>query len=109
MDAQPQTLKDLQVSIKEIDALRLSKNLTDSEREALDLTAVALRDSERKAIAIMQKQWIKDIEEQTATISAQARTIRARVTKMNKTSKILDQIESAIKTAVKIIAAIAKW
>ena len=109
MEAQPQTLKELQASLKEIDAMRRAKELSDPEREALELTAVALRDAERLAIAKMQKKWIKDVEAQTANLNAQARAIRARVTRMNKTAKILDQIESAIKIAVKIVAAIAKW
>ena len=109
MEAQPQTLKEWQASLKEIDAMRRAKELSDPEREALELTAVALRDAERLAIAKMQKEWIKDVEAQTANLNAQARAIRARVTRMNKTAKVLDQIESAIKIAVKIVAAIAKW
>ena len=109
MKAQTQTLKELQASLKEIDSMRRAKELSDTERKTLELTAVALRDAERLAIAKMQKEWIKDMEEQTANLNAQARAIRASVTRMNKTAKVLDQIESAIKTAVKIIAAIAKW
>ena len=109
MEAQPQTLKELQASLKEIDAMRSAKELSDSERKTLELTAVTLRDAERLAIAKMQKEWIKDIEKQTADLNAQARAIRARVTRMNKTAKVLDQIESVVKTAVKIVAAIAKW
>ena len=31
------------------------------------------------------------------------------VTQMNKMPKVLDKIETVIKTAVKIVAAIAKW
>ena len=109
MEAQPQTLKDLHASLKEIDAARLSPALSDRERAVLELTAIALRDAERVAIAKMQKQLFKDMEAQTASLNAQAKAIRARVTRMNKTSKTLDTIESIIKTAVKIIAAIAKW
>jgi len=109
MEAQSQTLKELQASLKEIDTLRLAKDVSDSEREALELTAVSLRDAERLLIAKIQKQWIQDVEEQTALLTAHARAIRARVTRMNKTAKVLDQVESAIKTAVKIVAAIAKW
>ena len=95
--------------MKRVDALRRDSNLSDSERETLELTAVALRDAERVAIARIQKQLIKDMESQTANLSAWARVIRARVTKMNKMPKAIDTIETAIKTAVKIVAAIAKW
>jgi hypothetical protein len=104
-----QTLKELRASIKAIDIKRRGKNLSDSEREVLELTAVALRDAERVAIAKMQKQIIKDMEDKTASLNAQSKVIRAKVTKMNKVPKVLDTIESAIKVAVKIIAAVAKW
>jgi DNA repair ATPase RecN len=109
METQAQTLKDLRTSLQSIDTMRRIKDLSDTEREALELTAVALRDAERLAIAIAQKQFIKDIEAQTASLTAQARTIRARVTQINKMPKALDNIESVLKTAVKIVAAIAKW
>jgi len=109
MDQQAQTLKELQASIKAIDEQRSSKDITDSEREVLELTAVALRDAERIAIATIQKQLIKDMEAKTAALNAQARVIRAKVTKMNKTPKTINAITSVIKTAVKIVTAIAKW
>ncbi len=108
-DQKTQTLKELRVSIKEIDIKRRDKHLSDTEREVLELTAVALRDAERVAIAKIQKQLIKDMEAKTAGLNAQAKAIRAKVAKMNKVPKVLDKIESAIKTAVKIVVAIAKW
>ena len=109
VDPKTQTLKDLRASIKDIDIERRGKHLSDEEQEVLELTAVALRDAERVAIDKIQKQLIKDIQEQTASLNAQAKTIRARVTKMNRVPKVLDTIETTIKTAVKIVAAVAKW
>ena len=109
MEQQAQTLKELQESIKAIDNKRSNKDISDTEREVLELTAVALRDAERVAIAAIQKQVIKNMEAKTAALNAQAKEIRAKVTKINKTPKVLDSIESVIKTAVKIVAAIAKW
>ena len=110
MENQANTLLELRASIKEIDAMRRVKDMPDAEREALELTAVALRDAERILIAKMQNQFVKDMEKETASLTAQAKIIRARVTKMNKMpNKILDSVETVIKTAVKIVAAIAKW
>ena len=107
---QSQTLNELRASIKEIDVMRRVKEMTDDEREALELTAVALRDAERVLIAKLQSQFIKDMEKETTSLNEQARTIRARVTKMNKMSnKTLDSIQKVIKIAVKIVAAVAKW
>ena len=109
VDPKTSTLKELRASIKDIDAKRRNKNLSDAEREVLELTAIALRDAERVAIAKIQKQFIKEMQERTASLNEQAKTIRAKVTKMNKMPKILNTIESVIKTAVKVIAAVAKW
>ena len=110
MENQPETLNELRASIKEIDTMRRIKEMTDTEREALELTAVALRDAERILIAKMQSQFIKDMEKETASLNEQARTIRARVTQMNKMpNKTLNSIQKVIKIAVKIIVAVAKW
>ena len=109
IEVQTKTLKELRASLKEVDALRRSKELLENEREVLELTAVALRDAERLAISKMQKQFIKELEAQTAQLNEQAKTIRARVTRINKMPKVLDNIETVLKTAVKIVAAIAKW
>jgi hypothetical protein len=106
---QTTTLKELRASLKDIDAKRLSEHITDAEREALELTAVALRDAERLAISKIRKQLVKDMEAKSASLNAQAKVIRAKVTSMNKVPKVLDAIEAAIKIAVKIIAAVAKW
>ena len=107
--AQTRTLKELRASLQEIDAMRRVKDISDAEREALEMISVALRNAERIAIAVTQKQFVKDMETQTANLTEQARVIRARVTQMNKMPKVLDNIETVIKTAVKIVIAIAKW
>ena len=109
MEEQEQTLKDLRVALKEIDVMRCVKDISDAERNVLELTAVALRDAERVGIAKLQKQVIKDMEVKTASLNEQAKAIRNRVTQMNKMPKVLDTVETVIKTAVKVVAAIAKW
>ena len=48
-------MKELQASLKEIDTLRLAKDVSDSEREALELTAVSLRDAERLRDKLMSE------------------------------------------------------
>jgi uncharacterized membrane protein YqiK len=105
----PPLLKELRASLNEVDKKRRDKTLSDAEREALELTAVALREAERVAIAKIQKQVIKEMEAKTAGLNAQASVIRAKVSKMNQVPKVLNKIESIIKTAVKIVTAIAKW
>lgn len=110
MEEQEQTLKELRASLKEIDAIRLTKDFSDAECEALELTVVALREAERVCIAKIQNQLIKDLQAQSVSLNEQAKAIRARVTKMNKLpNKVLANIQSVLKTAVKVIAAVAKW
>ena len=104
-----QTLKELRASLEGIDKKRRDKPLSDPECEVLELTAVALRDAERIAIAKIEKQIIKEMEEKTADLNAQAKVIRAKVTNMNQVPEVLNKIESIIKIAVKIVAAVAKW
>lgn len=104
-----QTLKELRASLKEIDEKRRDKHLSDAEREVLELTAVALRNAERIAIAKIEKQIIQEMEKKTADLNAQAKVIRAKVTNMNQVPEVLNKIESIIKIAVKIVAAVAKW
>lgn len=104
-----QTLKELRASLKEVDQKRRDQHLSGSEREALELTAVTLRDAERVAIAKIQKQVIKDMTAKTADLNARAKIIRAKVTQMNRVPKVLDKIESVIKIAVKIVTAVTKW
>ena len=108
-DLKIQTLKDLRISIKDIDVKRRGKHISNAEREAMEMTAVALRDAERIAIAAIQKQFIKDIQERTVSLNEQAKKIRTKVAQMSKMPKGLNKIETAIKTAVKIIIAVAKW
>ena len=109
METQPQTLKELRASLKTVDAMRRAKDIPDTEREALELTSVALRETERVAIAKIQKQALQDMEQQTAGLAALSKVIRERVARMNKMPKVLNDIETVIKTAVKIVAAVAKW
>ena len=110
MEIQEKTLKEIRASLKEIDTMRFLKYITEVEREALELTSVALRDAERVCIAKMQNQLVKDFQAQTASLNEQAKKIRACVTQMNKLpNKVLANIQSVIKTAVKIVAAVAKW
>ena len=110
MENQSQTLSELRVALKEIDTMRRVKDISDDERQALELSAIALRDAERILVAKMQNQFIKDMEKETASLTQHAKAIRARVTKMNKIpNKLLNNIETVLKTAVKIVIAVAKW
>lgn len=79
------------------------------ERGLLELSALALRDAERLAIARLQKEVYKDMEQTTARLNDLSKRIRTRVTRMNKVPKALDAIEGVIKEVVKILVAVGRW
>lgn len=103
------TLAQIQQVIERVDRERLDPNLGVKERGVLELSALALRDAERLAIARLQKKVYKDMEQVTARMNQLSKRIRSRVTRMNKVPKALDAIETVIKEVVKILVAVGKW
>jgi hypothetical protein len=103
------TLAQIQQAIEQVDRQRLDLTLGVKERGLLELTALALRDAERLAIARLQKEVYKDMEQITARLNELSKRIRTRVTRMNKVPKALDAIESVVKEVVKILVAVGKW
>ena len=103
------TLAQIQQAIEQVDRQRLDLTLGVKERGLLELTALALRDAERLAIARLQKEVYKDMEQITARLNDLSKRIRTRVTRMNKVPKALDAIESVVKEVVKILVAVGKW
>ncbi len=103
------SLVDIRSAIAEIDKQRVSVSLSAEEREILELAAVAMRNSERLVIEKLQRTVIKDMETNTSSLNILAKKIRNKVSKMNKTPKNLDAIESIIKIVLKIVSAVLKW
>ncbi|HQH10455.1 MAG TPA: hypothetical protein PK774_07495 [Bacteroidales bacterium] len=108
-ETEERTLKEIQQAIERVDRERLDPTLGVKERGLLELSALALRDAERLAIARLQKQVYKDMEQVTARLNQLSKRIRTRVTRMNKVPKVLDAIETVIKEVVKILVAVGKW
>jgi len=103
------TLAQIQQAIERVDRQRLDMNLGVKERGLLELSALALRDAERLAIARLKQKVYKDMEQVTARLNDLSKRIRSRVTRMNKFPKALDAIESVVKEVVKILVAVGKW
>ena len=103
------SLQEIRVALRMADEKRLDLQLTQRQRELLELSALALRDAERLAIARLQKEVYKDMEQITARLNDLSKRIRTRVTRMNKVPKALDAIESVVKEVVKILVAVGKW
>ena len=103
------SLQEIRVALRMADEKRLDLQLTQRQRELLELSALALRDAERLAIARWQKEVYKDMEQIMARLNDLSKRIRSRVTRMNKVPKALDAIETVIKEVVKILVAGGKW
>ncbi len=108
-DRRELTLAQIQQAIEQVDRERMDLSLGVKERGLLELSALALRDAERLAIARLQKEVYKDMEQITARLNDLSKRIRTRVTRMNKVPKALDAIETVIKEVVKILVAVGKW
>ena len=108
-DRRELTLAQIQQAIERVDRQRMDLSLGVKERGLLELSALALRDAERLAIARLQKEVYKDMEQITARLNDLSKRIRTRVTRMNKVPKALDAIETVIKEVVKILVAVGKW
>ena len=103
------TLAQIQQAIEQVDRQRMDLSLGVKERGLLELSALAMRDAERLAIARLQKEVYKDMEQITARLNQLSKRIRSRVTRMNKVPKALDAIETVVKEVVKILVAVGKW
>ena len=103
------TLAQIQEAIERVDRERMDLSLGVRERGLLELSALAMRDAERLAIARLQKEVYKDMEQITARLNDLSKRIRTRVTRMNKAPKALDAIETVVKEVVKILVAVGKW
>ena len=108
-DRRELTLAQIQQAIEQVDRQRMDLSLGVKERGLLELSALAMRDAERLAIARLQKEVYKDMEQITARLNDLSKRIRTRVTRMNKVPKALDAIETVIKEVVKILVAVGKW
>lgn len=101
-------LEEIRNALKEADNLRLRKELGDEAKFLLEDSAYSLRKAERLAIAKLQKEILSDMKDLSSELETKAREIRARVSKMNKTTKGLDYIETFLKSVTKILSAIVK-
>ena len=108
-DRRELTLAEIQQAIEQVDRERMDLSLGVKERGLLVLSALALRDAERLAIARLQKEVYKDMEQITARLNELSKRIRTRVTRMNKVPKALDAIETVVKEVVKILVTVGKW
>lgn len=103
------TLAEIREALVMADDARLVKGLSDEDRVMLEETAQGLRSAERAVLAKMQKEVAADMKDGSGKIAEVAKTIRERVSKMNKSVKSLDKFESFLKNAVRIFRLVTPW
>lgn len=108
-EEEQRTLADIRKSIADVDAKRALKRLTEEQREALEMTAVGLREAERIAIAKTQKKALAEMEDLTADVNKLSKEIRERMKKMNAFPKGVAKVEAVLSAAVKLLIAAARW
>lgn len=104
-----QTLSEIREMQRIIEQKRLDPKIDKDERELLELSSIALREAERGATLNLQKNIVSQMRQSADIIKDLSAQIRKRVTSINKTSKILDTIESVIKLLTKVLTSIIKW
>lgn len=101
--------KEIRLLLKEVDDRRGEENLDDKEREALELSARALRDAERALIHKEQKEIARSLGTMEKELKALSKEIRERVTTMNQLPKFLDATEKVIQEIIKILKVVGKF
>ena len=103
------TLAQIQEAIERVDRERRDLSLGVKERGRRELSALARRDAERLAIARLQKEEYKAMEQIKDRQNDLSKRMRTRVTLMNIVPKALDAIDTVIKEGVIILVAVGKW
>lgn len=103
------TLNEIRTALSAADSQRLDPELTDSQRQVFEQTAVTLRAAERSAIHDLQQDMIKDFEAQTKELSLQARQIRSTVRRLNAVAKAADKTETVVRECARVLRAIATY
>lgn len=91
------TLAQIQQAIEVVDRDRMREELTQSQRELLEESAIALRDAERVLIQKTEKEILKQLEGVTERLGNISKLIREKVKSINNIAKSLDSIEAVIK------------
>ena len=91
------TLAQIQKALEAVDCDRTAHGLTDSERELLEDSALALRQAERVLIEQTEKDLLKQLDSVTAHLVEVSRLIRDKVKSINNIAKTLDELEAVVK------------
>lgn len=103
------TLKEIRKALADLDRERFVKRSSYEDVAILENSIHQLRDAERALIEQNEDELIKQLKLAAQSLSAHSKQIRANVAKMNRTAKVMDNIESVVKRVVEVIREFNRW
>lgn len=103
------TLKDIRKSLSDLDTERFRKRSTYEDVAILENAICQLRDAERALIEDKENELIARLKDAAQTLSIHSKNVRANVAKMNRTAKVMDDIEGIVKRVAEVIREFNRW
>lgn len=103
------TLAQIRVALASLDRERFVKRSSYEDVAILENSIHELRNAERALIAQNEEELISRLKSAAQSLSTHSRTIRMNVAKMNRTVKVMDQIEGVIKRVSDVMREFNKW
>lgn len=103
------TLKDIRKALAALDNERFVKKSSYEDVVYLENSIHELRDAERALIESKETELINKLKSAAQSLSDHSKVIRANVAKMNRTTKVMDEIEEIIKRVVDVISEFNRW
>ena len=103
------TLKEIRKSLADLDKERFVKRSSYEDVAILENAIHELRDAERALIAQNEEELITQLRNAAQALSHHSRTIRMNIAKMNRTIKVMDNIDNVVKRVVEVIKEFNRW
>ena len=103
------TLKEIRKSLADLDKERFVKRSSYEDVAILENAIHELRDAERALIAQNEEELIAQQRNAAQALSLHSKTVRMNVAKMNRTIRIMDNIDNVVKRVVAVIKEFNRW
>lgn len=103
------SFEQIRKALKEVDQARMTDGISKDEKELLEISALALRKSERLLIKKEQKELASMLSAMEDELKALSKDMRTRVANMNKVSKGLDITEKILKEVLRVLKIVEKF
>lgn len=103
------TLKEIRKSLADLDKERFVKRSSYEDVAILENAIHELRDAERALIAQNEEELIAQLRNAAQALSLHSKTVRMNVAKMNRTIRIMDNIDKVVNRVVAVIKEFNRW